>query len=160
VRIGPNTLSFNTLAALEAIHTNRRANVKRADWYKTIDAPSGEFSTQSVIDKNVHGFRRRVLSHAFSARAIRDAEGFIDHNVRTLVRKLGEDVQSDGWTSPKEFSEWTSYFAFDFTGDLAFGSSFEMMENEENRYLPSMLMGTSWFLYFVSVAYEIRILLV
>ncbi|KAF2428689.1 benzoate 4-monooxygenase cytochrome P450 [Tothia fuscella] len=147
VRIGPNKLSFNTLGALEAIHTNRRANVKRAEWYKTIDAPSGEFSTQSVIDKKVHAFRRRVLSHAFSEKAIRDAEQFIQQSVDTLIRKMGEDTGSDGWSTPKDFSIWATYYAFDFTGDLAFGSSFEMLASEENRYMPKMLMGVSWFLY-------------
>jgi cytochrome P450 len=150
VRIAPNQLSFNTVNALDAIHSNRRANVHRADWYKTIDASSGEYSTQSVIDKKVHAFRRRVLSHAFSERAIRDAEGFIQINVDTLVERMGENKQKDGWSEPKDFAVWATYFAFDFTGDLAFGSSFDMMNNDQNRYMPSMLMGTSWFLYFVS----------
>jgi cytochrome P450 len=150
VRIGPNALSFNTINALDAIHTNRRANVSRADWYKVIDAPSGEYSTQSVIDKKEHAFRRRVLSHAFSERAIRSAETFIQLNSDTLMTRLGENVQKDGWSEPKDFSIWATYFAFDFTGDLAFGSSFDMMNSEENRYVPTLLMGTSWFLYCVS----------
>jgi cytochrome P450 len=149
VRIGPNALSFNTVNALDAIHTNRRANVSRADWYKVIDAPSGEYSTQSVIDKKEHAFRRRVLSHAFSERAIRSAETFIQLNSDTLVKRLGENVQKDGWSEPKDFAIWSTYYAFDFTGDLAFGSSFDMMNSDENRYVPKMLMGTSWFLYFV-----------
>jgi cytochrome P450 len=117
--------------------------------YNIIDAPSGEYSTQSVIDKKVHAFRRRVLSHAFSERALRDAETFIQSNVDTLVKRMGENILSDSWSAPNDFGVWATYFAFDFTGDLAFGSSFNMMENEENRYMPNMLMGTSWFLYWV-----------
>jgi cytochrome P450 len=163
IRIGPNTLSFNTVTALEAIHVNRRANVKRAEWYKTIDAGSGDYSTQSCMDKKEHAFRRRVLAHAFSEKALRDAESFIDTNAKTLVKCIGEDMQEDGWTSVKDFSVWTTYYGFDVAGDLAFGSSFNMMENDEYRYLPTMLMGTSWFIYwagYLPCAWILRILLV
>jgi hypothetical protein len=64
---------------------------------------------------------------------------------------MGENIQPDGWSAPNDFGVWATYFAFDFTGDLAFGSSFDMMTSEENRYLPNMLMGTSWFLYWVRI---------
>jgi len=91
-----------------------------------------------------------VLSHAFSEKALRDLESFVDLNARRLVKVLGENVGADGWTETKDFSAWATFYGFDFTGDLAFGESFGMMEDEENRYFPAMLKGTSWFLYFVS----------
>ena len=98
--------NFNTATALTTIHRDRNASVKKADWYKTLDASSGVFSIQTVIEKNKHTFRRRVLSPAFSKSALRDQEIFIDQNVVIFLKKIGEDVQEDGWTSPKDFMGW------------------------------------------------------
>ncbi|OCL10709.1 hypothetical protein AOQ84DRAFT_426325, partial [Glonium stellatum] len=78
IRIGPNTLDFDTATVLTAIHRDRNANVKKGDWYKTIDASAGAYSIQSVIDKHEHTFRRRVLSPAFSESALRDQEQSVD----------------------------------------------------------------------------------
>ena len=123
--------NFNTATALTTIHRDRNASVKKADWYKTLDASSGVFSIQTVIEKNKHTFRRRVLSPAFSESALRDQEIFIDQNVVIFLKKTGEDVQEDGWTSPKDFTEWITYFGFDFISDLAFGSRFKLLEEPE-----------------------------
>ncbi|KAF2840589.1 cytochrome P450, partial [Patellaria atrata CBS 101060] len=148
VRTGPNTLSFNTATALYAIHTDRNANVKRAEWYKTLDASTGGFSTQSVIDKHEHAFRRRIMSQAFSEKALRDAEKFIANNVRTLIHGIGEGAGVGEWTTARNFSDWATWYGFDFIGDLSFGSSFDLLTSDEHRYVPGVLMGTSKFLYY------------
>lgn len=70
------------LGSLKEIYGSRRANVQKADWYRTVDAPSGAFSTHSEIDRGKHAFRRRVLDHAFSDSALRSAEPFVRDNVR------------------------------------------------------------------------------
>jgi cytochrome P450 len=72
VRTGPTSLSLNTAEALQAVHTDRSANVMRGDWYRTLDQSSGAYSTQSCMDKQEHLFRRRILSQAFSERALRE----------------------------------------------------------------------------------------
>jgi cytochrome P450 len=142
-------LSFNTSTAMHAIYGNPRANVQKANWYKTLDAGTGDFSTQTVIDKKEHAFRRRVLSPAFSDGALRDAEKYIDANVRKLMQKLGDGAATDGWTEPKNFATWSTAFGFDFIGDLSFGSNFNLLDGE-NAYMPGMMMGTSKFVYYVS----------
>jgi cytochrome P450 len=149
VRTGPNTLSFNTATALTAIYGNRDANARRSDFHKTLDAPAEGYSTQSVIDKQEHAFRRRVLSQAFSEKALRESEKIIQQNVETLVKRMGENIQSDGWAETKDFYIWSTFYGFDFTGDLAFGSSFDLMNNEKNRYAPNLLQATGKFFYYV-----------
>lgn len=106
---------------------------------------------QTVIDKKEHAFRRRVLAQAFSDSALRDQEQFIEFNVRILLKQMSKDVQEDGWTAPKDFSEWITYYGFDYISDLAFGSRFKMLEESEHRYLPDLLKWTSHFLYYVSI---------
>jgi cytochrome P450 len=81
VRISPNQLSFNTISALNAINADRNANVNRDEWYKSVDIASGAYSTQSCMDKQEHAFRRRIISQAFSEKALREAESFINNNV-------------------------------------------------------------------------------
>ena len=36
VRFGPNSVSFNTLSAIESIYTSRDANVRKGDWYQCV----------------------------------------------------------------------------------------------------------------------------
>jgi cytochrome P450 len=133
-----------------AIHRDRNANVKKGDWYKTVDASSGDFSVQTVIDKKEHTFRRRVLAPAFSDAALRDQEQFIDHHARIFLKQMSKDVERDGWTTSKDFSEWITYYGFDFISELSFGSPFNLLEDPEHRYMPDLLKWMSHFLYYVS----------
>jgi cytochrome P450 len=142
-------LSFNTIAALTAIYGNRDANVRRSDWHITVDAPADGCSTQSTIDRKEHSFRRRVLSQAFSEKALRESEKIIRENVNTLVKRMGEDIEPDGWSKAKDFYTWATFYGFDYTGDLAFGSSFDLMNDETNRFAPNLLKATGKFFYYV-----------
>jgi cytochrome P450 len=149
VRIGPNHLDIDTVEALVAIHRNPKGNVIKGEWYKTVDATSGDFSIQTVLDKKEHAFRRRVLAPAFSESALREQEPLIDNNVRTFLRVVTKNVEKDGWCTPFNFDQWITYYGFDFISDLSFGSSFQLLEDPEHRYLPNMLKWTSHFLYYV-----------
>ncbi|KAF2092460.1 benzoate 4-monooxygenase cytochrome P450 [Rhizodiscina lignyota] len=148
IRIAPDTLDFDTTTAMAAIHRDRNANVRKGAWYKTVDAETGTFSVQTVIDRKEHNFRRRILEPAFSHSALRIQEHFIDNNVRVFLHEMGKDVQEDGWTTPKDFSQWITYFGFDFISDLAFGSCFRLLQSPEHRYLPDLLKWTSHFVYY------------
>jgi cytochrome P450 len=133
-----------------SIHKDHKANVKKGDWYKTVDASSGDFSIQTVIDKKEHAFRRRVIGPAFSDKALGEQEQFIDENVRIFMSQLAKGVGKDGWSTPKDFAVWITYYGFDFISDLSFGSRFKLLEEEDHRYLPDLLMNTSHFLYYAS----------
>jgi len=91
-----------------------------------------------------------VLAPAFSEKALRDQEGFIDQNVCIFLDQIGKDVEDDGWTATKDFNQWITYFGFDFISEISFGSRFKLLEEPEHRYLPDLLKETSRFLYYVS----------
>lgn len=101
VRTGPTSLSLTTAEALQAVHTDRSANVMRGDWYRTLDQSSGAYSTQSCMDKQEHLFRRRILSQAFSERALRDAETFVMNNVKIFCDRMGEGAEKKGPGRPR-----------------------------------------------------------
>jgi cytochrome P450 len=154
VRIGPNTLSINTIGALKEIYGSRKANVQKSDWYRTLDSGSGAFSTHSEIDKSKHAFRRRVLEHAFSESALRSVEPFVLENVRIWCNCLGSSeeagpVRAGEWTPAKNMTEWSNYLSYDIMGDLTFGKKFECMKREEHRYVPGLMMRATEFVYVV-----------
>ncbi|TID26360.1 cytochrome P450 [Venturia nashicola] len=148
VRMGPNTLSLNTNTALKTIY-GFNANVRKADFYSAFPVNKNTFNVHSSIDKVAHARKRRVLSHAFSDKAIKSMEKYVLEKVRTFCRALPTtdldliDVQkSNGekdWGSPKNMGEYSDWLAFDVMGELAFGKSFDMIERPDNRFASTLL---------------------
>ena len=104
-------------------------------------------STHSEINRERHAFRRRVLDHAFSDGAVRSAEAFIIDNVRTWCKHLGEGAELGEWTPEKNMSDWCTYVAYDIMGDLVFGKRFNVMGNDEHRFVPAMMISAMNFVY-------------
>jgi cytochrome P450 len=105
-----------------------------------------------MIDKHEHAIRRRTIAPAFSERALKDAESVIAIHAHKLTSQIGtlpDNAQPGSWTEPKNMSHWATYFGFDFVGDLGYGSSFEMLDKEEYRWIPPTLMSASKFIYYV-----------
>lgn len=148
VRMGPNTLSSNTNTALKTIY-GFNANVRKADFYSAFPVNKNTFNVHSSIDKVAHARKRRVLSHAFSDKAIKSMEKYVLEKVRTFCRALPTtgldlmDVQKSNsekdWSSPKNMGEYSDWLAFDVMGELAFGKSFDMIERPDNRFASTLL---------------------
>lgn len=150
VRIGPNVLSYNTTAALKAIYSSRKSNVRKSDWYKTIDAGSKAFSLHSEIDEKRHAFRRRVIDQAFSDAAIKSDEDLIVKDVTTWVDQLSTEIDATtGWTKPKDMKDWCNWLSFDMMGDLTFGKGFGCVEKGEHRFVPEVVLDATKFVYVV-----------
>jgi cytochrome P450 len=157
VRYTPNSLSFSSPTALQAIH-GAKANIKKGDFYLTLDISAGAPSVQMVRDKQEHAIRRKFISPAFSERALKDSEKLINKNAVMLCDRLkleaaipdaGDMSESKGWSSPTNFSDWATYYGFDFISDLSFGMSFNMLEDKETRYIPGVLKNASQYIYYV-----------
>jgi cytochrome P450 len=144
-------LSLSSASSLQAIH-GAKANVKKGDWYKTLDISAGAPSTQMVIDRHEHAIRRRKMAPAFSERALKEGERIIAISAQTLAEQVGslaEGAKEGEWTSPRNMSDWATFFGFDFISDLGYGKSFDMLQREENRWIPPVLRNASRFLYYV-----------
>lgn len=149
-------MSINTIQGLQEIYSSRNANVQKTDWYRTVGAGAGGFSTHSETDRQKHAFRRRVLEHAFSESALRSAEEFVHDNVNIFCQRLGEgcEAKSGGWSTPKNMSDWCTYLGYDIMGDLMFGERFNCIGSDEHRYVPGVMMDTTKFLYIVGPSAE------
>jgi len=123
VRIGPNELSFIPVASLNDIYghsTKTHTQMLKTNFYK--NAISSEL--EGIIgqrDPEVHRATRRLLSHAFSAKALRDQTTVVLKYVNMFVDLIqAKGVSEEGI----DVTEWYNWLTFDIIGDLAFGESF------------------------------------
>jgi len=155
VRWGPNYVSFNTSTAVQTIYGNsRKNNVRKADMYNFFDDPGQSPSTFNTLEKGTQSRKRRILSHAFSPQALEGADKII---VRNADRWCDILIQQDSsarqnWTESRDMTQYCDWFAFDTAVDLAFGKTFNLLGNEEYRFLPSYIMSCLRLLTFVSEA--------
>lgn len=110
----------------------------------------GGFSTHSIIDRQRHAFRRRVLEHAFTEPALASAEKFIRGHIRIWCKHLEEGSSKvGGWSAAKNMSDWCTYLGYDIMGNLMFGKDFHCMESDKHRYIPDLMMDTTNICYLV-----------
>lgn len=136
VRVAPNMLSFNSATALKLIygHSANARNIQKGQFYTAYPAVKGVHNTHNAISKMEHGFKRRVLSVAFSENALKSMEGAMLESVDKLV----EGVLRDG---PKgiDVGERFSWLTFDIMGDLCFGKTFGMLTDASQRFVTDLI---------------------
>jgi cytochrome P450 len=136
-RYGPNSLSFNTSSANQTINAPK-ANCQKSRFYEGFPPVKGAWSIVSAIPRDVHARKRRVLSHAFSDKALRNMESFILPQVRTFCELLAESGQKG---KTMNMSKMSNYMSFDIMGDLCFGKTFSMQTREDNRFVTELISG-------------------
>lgn len=151
-RYGPNFLVVNTVGGLRDIYpATKTANVQKGPQYKFLHH-NGFVSTLSAIDKDVHEMKRKVLSRCFTDPALRSLEGLMITTINNWVRALGAGATSEtqGWSSSKDMADWANYLTFDVLGDLCFGRAFGLIESEEHRAAPDLMLRRTRTLAIVS----------
>ncbi len=84
-------------------------------------------STNSLED---HSRMKRIISHAFSERALRDQETILQTYTDLLVEQLQHQVQqAEKGFADVDLTEWYGFTSFDVIGDLLFGESFHSLED-------------------------------
>jgi cytochrome P450 len=136
VRISPSTLVYRSANAWKDIYGHRKHGassfIKDPKYY--IPSPNGGHIL-SAGDAD-HARQRRLLSHAFSERALREQESLVQHYVDLLVEKLRAECAFS--RSTVDMMKWYNYTTFDIIGDLAFGEPFDCLQ--DNRYHPWVKM--------------------
>jgi cytochrome P450 len=126
VRFTPTNVSFTTPGAWKTIYGHRSAGqetlVKDKITYR--QSLSGH---PHIINANVedHRRQRRLLSHAFSEKALRGQEDIMKHYIDLLIRRLGEHAATG---EAVDLMRWYNFTTFDLIGDLAFGEPFGCLE--------------------------------
>ncbi|KAF2500018.1 cytochrome P450 [Lophium mytilinum] len=125
VRVGPDELSYADPESWKEIYGHRpdRGHIpKDPNFY--LNTAAGDLSIIAAPSKR-HGELRRLMSHGFSEKALRDQEPAIQHYVDLMIRRL-RDLSVKG--EPIDLVNWYNFFTFDIVGDLAFGESFNCLE--------------------------------
>ncbi|KAH8883169.1 cytochrome P450 [Thozetella sp. PMI_491] len=129
VRIAPNMLSFINPQAWKDIYGHRTKGKKPNS--KDPMAMSRDFngvtSLFSELDDDEHGRMRRIFSHAFSDKALRDQQVLFTQYIDQLVDKIRRDVAAD---TNREFDAVRLYnfTTFDIMADLTFGEPLGLLK--------------------------------
>lgn len=95
----------------------------------------GDNGIHSILSANDadHARYRRLLSHAFSERALREQEYLPIAYIDLLIRRLRETVASSkNGSAIVDMVQWFNFTTFDIVGDLAMGELFRCLE--ESKY--------------------------
>ncbi len=130
VRVGSSDLSIIHPKAVSAIY-GQSSQCTKAAWYN-LTMPLISIHTLRV--KALHDQRRRIWSPAFSDKALRGYE----ERIKKYRNKLLTQIEAfDG--QPVNVSKWFNLYSFDVMGDLAFGTSFKMLEASEEHWAIKLL---------------------
>ncbi|KAL9581558.1 MAG: hypothetical protein Q9212_003829 [Teloschistes hypoglaucus] len=142
VRISPDELSFISASAWKDIYASRRGNP--SPFTRDLGVYAGVQNILTANDAD-HSRVRRLLSHAFSDKALRDQEPIIQTYVDDLMTGLRKHQGN------VNLADWFSWTTFDVIGDLAFGEPFDCLK--ETTYQPwvAMIINSLKYIAFLSV---------
>lgn len=98
--------------------------------------PAGP-SILSAISDDVHARKKRVLSQAFSDKAIKSTEDYTLIHIRRFCEKLASTSE------PIDMASWCTFLTGDVLGEVAFGDSFNMLTDPQNRPLMNRILDTA-----------------
>ncbi|KAG4423108.1 hypothetical protein IFR04_003745 [Cadophora malorum] len=129
VRVAPNEISFITPEAWNDIYGTFKGDAggksqmrKDPDLFFRPSEGSHDM-TFELVDAE-HARQRRVFSHAFSDKSLRDQEPIIASYINKMSDQLHEICDK-----PVNMSAWFNYVLFDMSGDLVLRDSFKCLEN-------------------------------
>ncbi|GME27350.1 Cytochrome P450 [Neofusicoccum parvum] len=134
IRIAPDELSFiSGDTAWQDIYGFRGA--KKAEFGKDLHwyaAPPNGVRSLISSTREDHARVRRVFSHAFSDKALREQEPLIQRYIDLLIQRLHEKVKAGADVDMVRYYNFTT---FDIIGDLTFGQSFGCLESDDYHAL-------------------------
>ena len=98
-------------------HGSKRAEMGRWDkYYRSVPG----IGTHIInADRADHSAMRKIFSHSFSEKAVRDQEPIIKEYINLFVQRLVENC--DGGKATVEMSSYFNYLFFDVIGNLSYG---------------------------------------
>ena len=129
VRVHPDELSYIGASAWQDIYIARPQLPKPT--FGVVETPNGIRSMVTVPDAETHGRHRKIISHAFSDRALLSQEFILQKYSDLLINRLREQPNlQDG---SLDICSWYNFTTFDIVGDLCFAESFHCLETAENH---------------------------
>ncbi|KAK6381925.1 hypothetical protein LTS17_003810 [Exophiala oligosperma] len=130
VRFGPNDVSFTSPQAWKDIYGYRTATKKI--FMKDLRLYRGTLtSSPNILIANDadHSRMRRLLSHAFSEKALRSQEDLMEVYIGKLISALRNRAENGVGGGIVDMAKWYNFLTFDVLGDLAFGEPFGCLDS-------------------------------
>ncbi|KAB8302765.1 hypothetical protein EYC80_006112 [Monilinia laxa] len=137
VRIAPNELSYDSAQGWKDIYGHRVGRPQMEKSRPFYDGMQGEAPNIVSAANGDHPRFRRVLSHAFSEKAMREQEVLITVYIDLLIQRLKETSEK-----PTDMTKWYNWVTFDIFGDLCFGESFQCVEKASHHPWVSALFDS------------------
>ncbi|PSN61466.1 cytochrome P450 [Corynespora cassiicola Philippines] len=127
VRVTPNQISTIEPEAWKEIYGHKASNLQK-DW--AFYGPDAFGSPTGIIraDNVAHSRQRKLVSPAFSDRALQSQEQILKRYAVLLASQLKEKSKRD---EPIDMVRWYNFTTFDIMADLTFGDSLKLLENSE-----------------------------
>jgi cytochrome P450 len=101
--------------------------------------PNGRNSLLTANEAD-HARMRRLLSHAFSNKALNEQEPILHVYANLLIQRLDEQIGSSSKASAFiDITRWFNFTTFDIIGDLSFGESFGCLGDSKYHWWVSTI---------------------
>ena len=139
VRIAPNEVLISDPEAIRVVYALRSGFVK-SQFYSVFN---GFFKSDlfTTIDEPLHSWKRKNVQASYSYQAVAQLEPLVDAQIRILFKKFDE---MESTNSEVDLTKWFRLFAWDLSGELAYGRSFGFLVAGEdtNGYVTFIDEGT------------------
>ena len=153
VRISPWELSLISPEAWKDVYSSRPGH---PGFPKD---PVGFGGKNSILtaDNPDHSRMRRLLSHAFSEKALREQKPLVQVHIDNLIGGIQKQIDSPA-KGEINVVDWCHWITFDIIGDLAFGEPFDCLANLQYTPWVEKLMQGLKAVASVSVAMRFSLL--
>jgi cytochrome P450 len=128
LRYTTDNVSFTTPGAWKTIYGHRKVGEESFQKDPLFYRPGASGHPHIVIANDVdHRRQRRLLSHAFSEKALRSQDDILQHYINLFISRLHERARAEA--PVVDMVAWYNFTTFDLIGDLAFGEPFGCLEN-------------------------------
>lgn len=132
VRVGPNVLSFaggdDTWKDIYGFNASKEGGIRKESIFYGQAFLFSEVRALITAQGATHARQRKVLSHAFSDRALKDHQPMLLDWAEKLKKKLAERANG---SDQVDLLKYYNYTTFDIMGDLTFHEGFNMLEDSE-----------------------------
>jgi cytochrome P450 len=124
VRFGPENVSFCSPEAFQIFL--RELDCPKSPVYHNLSESKEQLTSVSLTDKQEHRLRRRIVSQAFSTRALKENEEIIfEEGIKKMAGFI--DRRKD---QPIDIGKMFNNATLDVIGKTAFGASFQLLDDE------------------------------
>lgn len=151
VRIGPNELSYTNSKVYKEVFQSRSGKPQMQKdmlhYQKHDKTPSLHVSSDAD-----HTRMRRLISHAFSDKALKEQEPIMQNYSNLLTTRLHEVTKAGNAINIKQWYHWT---LFDLFGDLCYNEPFGCLQNGQSHPWIDIIGESINAFYFLGLARRI-----